>query len=134
MQRTFHHRFTLGAKCALLLCGAGAFYLFWMRAVLLGLVVCIIFIMIMERVLHSEYIIDNGSLLIRRGRFAKDTLVALTDIQHCRLMRTNFGLSRFLVLETRQGRLLMVEPENEQAFIDYIRKQQNAAEEPTSHE
>jgi hypothetical protein len=117
MIRTFHHRFTLGAKCGIILCSALAFYLFWFKAVVLALIVSIVVVLMVERVLHSEYVVGEGLLTICRGRFARKQTVALDTIASCKRMRTNFGLSSYLLIETLAGRIYMVQPENEEAFL-----------------
>lgn len=122
MVRTFHHRFTLGARCGILLCAACALYLFWVKAVVAALLLTIVVVVLTERVLHSEYVVGEGVLRICRGRFSKERTIRLEDIVECTARRGAFGLSHFLVLEMKEGRLILVEPENEDAFIKAIKQ------------
>lgn len=121
MFRTFHHRFTLGAKCGIILCSALAFYLFWVKAVILAVIVTIVLVLITERVLHSEYVVGQGLLVINRGRFAQKQAVSLDAIKSCKRMRSNFGLTSFLLIETVEGKLFMVQPDNEEAFLKALK-------------
>lgn len=122
MVRTFHHRFTLGACCGILLSVACALYLFWIKSIIIALVLIAVVVVMMERVLHSEYIVGDGLLRIYRGRFGKSQSIKLEDIVRCTVKRSNFGLSHFLLLETVKGEFVLVEPENEEAFIKAIKK------------
>ena len=67
--RTFHQRFTLSAKIAILLAASLSFYLFWNKMILGGLIVAFAVVMMIERVSHSSYsfVERNGEqwLLVR---------------------------------------------------------------------
>lgn len=117
MLRTFHHRFTLGGKCGIALCAGLALYLFWVKAVLLALLASLGLVLIVERTLHSEYVIDEDSLIIRRGRFSREVVIPLDDILTCEKMKSNFGLTTFLLVTTADNKLYMVQPDNESAFL-----------------
>jgi hypothetical protein len=121
MIRTFHHRFTLGAKSGIILCGGLAFYLFWVKAVILALALVLVLVLIMERALHSEYSVGNGWLVINRGRFSRPKSIALDTIVSCQRMTTNFGLSSFLLIKTTDDKLYMVQPDNEEAFVKALK-------------
>ncbi len=120
--RTFHHRFTLGAKGGIITFVVLAFYFFWVKSFVLGLLLTVMAVLIMERVLHSEYVLADGKLIIRRGRFAKSRAIALRGIKSCRPMTTTFGLVHYLLIEYGDNKLVVVEPEQEQAFVEQLRK------------
>lgn len=105
-----------------LLSVACALYLFWIKSIIIALVLIAVVVVMMERVLHSEYIVGDGLLRIYRGRFGKSQSIKLEDIVRCTVKRSNFGLSHFLLLETVKGEFVLVEPENEEAFIKAIKK------------
>ena len=52
--RTFHQRFTLSAKIAILLAVSLSFYLFWNKMILGGLIVAFAVVMMIERVSHTN--------------------------------------------------------------------------------
>ncbi len=120
--RTFHHRFTLGAKGGIITFVVLAFYFFWVKSFILGLLLTVMAVLIMERVLHSEYVLGDGKLIIRRGRFAKPREIVLSDIKSCRPMTTTFGMVHYLLIEYGDDKLVAVEPEQEQAFVEQLRK------------
>lgn len=128
MTRTFHHRFTLGARCGVILCTLLALYLFWTQSALMGILVVLVDVLIIERVLHSEYVIDDRRLIIRRGRFARTVTIPLDAIHSCRPVPSLFGLVRYLLIEYGAARVQAVEPAEEASFIRCLRQHTEATE------
>lgn len=126
MARTFHHRFTLGSKCGIILFALIALYLFWVKAVIVGFLLVVLNVMVIERVLHSEYIIDDDTLTVYRGRFAKSRVIPLADIKSCRPVNTGLGLAHFLLLEYGQHKYVSLEPDQEASFIKCLRSRMAA--------
>lgn len=122
MTRTFQHRFTLSSKCGILLFAGLALYLFWVKAVVFGLLFVVLNVMLLERVLHSRYTITDDGLTVYRGRFAKSHTIPLTHIRYCTAMRSTFGLSRYLLLEYGEHGCIALEPAQEAAFMDCLAK------------
>ncbi len=120
MTRTFHHRFTLGAKCGLVLLAALTIYLFWEKEVLLGSLVVVFTVLVMERVLHSEYVFREGFLEIHRGRFARRKSIPLMEITSCRPMNTTFGMVHYLLIGYGNQRFVAVQPEQEASFVAHL--------------
>ena len=110
--RSFHHRITLGAGCGIILCLVAAFWLFWVKMVVLGALMALVVILMCERVFHTEYILYDDRLVIRRGRLSRDKTIALCDITHCRMVSVNFGLSHYLLIQYGDDRMVCVEPQN----------------------
>ncbi len=126
MDRTFHHRFSVGSFCGIILFAAVAFWLFWQKWAIPGLLAALVCVVFIERLLHSEYVFRNDLLIVCHGRFSRSKEIPLTDIVGYRPVSTTFGLTRFLLLALRGDRLLMVQPANEKAFVKCLaeRKQQ----------
>lgn len=120
--RSFHHRITLGAGCGIILCLVAAFWLFWVKMVILGALMALGVIWMCERVLNTEYILYADKLVIRRGRLSRDKTIALCDITHCRVVSVNFGLSHYLLIQYGDDRMTYVEPQNEVAFMACLKK------------
>lgn len=135
-QRTFHHRLTLGSLCGLVLFSLLVIYLFWIKLVVLGLLVVNVIFGMIERILHTTYTfirtkpIDRDEemefLLINRGRFSTKQQIALCDVVKCVPMRNNFGLSHYLLIKYGADRLIAVQPQQEQAFMEELMKRQQA--------
>jgi hypothetical protein len=134
MTRTFHHKFTLGSKCGVILFISLAIYLFWIKSAITGCVFIALSVLVIERVLHSEYVFSDDTLTVYRGRFAKSKTIRLNQIRSCRPITTTFGLSHYLLLEYGEEQYVAVEPEQEASFIKYLQaaRQSALSQEPTS--
>ncbi len=125
MDRTFHHRFSVGSACGIILLVAVCFWMFWQKWMVAGGVVALACVVLIERVLHSEYVFRGDRLIVSHGRFARKKEIPLSDIVGYRPVTTTFGLTRFLLLALRGDRLLMVQPANEQAFVKCLAERKN---------
>lgn len=129
-KRVFHQRFTLAAKCGIALCALLMFYFFWVKAAVVSLLLLIVGVGMIERVLNTTYTIGESDgqyfLLVDKGRFSFQTMVSVADVKRIIPMSRLFGLSRYLLVEYGEGRLLSVEPEEEEEFIAEIKKRQTS--------
>lgn len=124
MERTFHHHFTLSAKCGIALLAMLTFYLFWEKMVVVGLVVVVALVVMMERVIHTSYTFTEDKLFINKGRFSKKQEILLNEIIHCIPMSSLFGISHYLLLEFGAGHLASVQPEDEDSFQKELKERQ----------
>lgn len=120
MDRTFHHRITVGAVCGIVLLLILAVYAFWVKSVILGLFVVLALVLVSERSLHTRYIFHDRELIIYYGRLSKSKHILLADIHSCKPMTTVFGLVRYLLIGYGNDKLVSVQPDNEPAFVDVL--------------
>ena len=114
MTRSFHHRTTLGAVCGIVLFLLLAVYAFWIKNVILGLLMAFLLIVLTERTLHSEYVISDGKLIIDNS---------------CRPMTSVFGLVRYLLITYGSDNVMVsVQPANEIAFVATLKKEKEACD------
>lgn len=125
MDRTFQHRFSVGAICGIILFAGVSFWLFWEKWVVLGALMALGCVVLIERMLHSEYVFRDDRLIISHGRFARKSVVPLTDIVGYKPMTATFGLSRFLILGLRGDQFILVQPANEQSFLKCLAERKN---------
>lgn len=126
MDRTFHHRFTLGAACGIILLLVLAVYSFWIKSPILGCLMSLGLILIAERSLHKKYIFSGDKLIIYNGRLAKTKTISLSQINSCKPMTNVFGLVRFLVIFYDDNKKVeSVQPDNESAFVECLKKRKN---------
>ena len=124
MIRSFHHRTTVGAVCGILLFLLLALYAFWIKNAVVGLVMAFLLIVLVERTLHSEYIISDGKLIINNGKLARAKTINIQEIHDCKPMTSVFGLVRYLLLTYEASdRMISVQPQNEAAFIMTLQKE-----------
>ncbi len=125
MDRTFQHRFSVGAICGIILFAGVSFWLFWEKWVVLGALMALGCVVLIERMLHSEYVFRDDRLIISHGRFARKSVVPLTDIVGYKPMTATFGLSRFLILGLRGDQFILMQPANEQSFLKCLAERKN---------
>lgn len=124
MTRSFHHRTTVGSVCGILLFLLLALYAFWIKNAVVGLIMAFLLIVLVERTLHSEYIISDGKLIINNGKLARAKTINIQEIHDCKPMTSVFGLVRYLLLTYgASDRMISVQPQNEAAFITTLQKE-----------
>ena len=126
IDRTFHKRFTLSAKMGITLFTLLAAYFFWTKVAILGILVAIIIVGMIERVLHTTYSIslvkpidrneEMWFLIVSEGRFSARKTIALRDVVSIERAKTFLGFDHCLVVETTSGKLICVQPDNEEEF------------------
>ena len=106
------------------------FYFFWIKTAIISLLLLIVGVGMIERVLHTTYTIgladDQYFLLVDKGRFSFQTMVPVNEISRVIPIRRLFGLSRYLLVEYGENRLLSVEPQEEEEFIAEIKKRKQS--------
>ena len=135
MDRIFHQRLTLSAKCGIVLFSLLALWFFWNRQAALGLIVMIVVVGMTEHVLHTVYIFrsveEDETLIIDHGRFSMKTSIPVNEIIRYTHMKGAYGLSGYLALEYGNKKMISVLPTDEQAFIAELKKRQNTQENKT---
>jgi membrane protein YdbS with pleckstrin-like domain len=126
MDRTFHHRFTLGAACGIVLLLVMSLYAFWQRQPVVGAVLALGLLAISEQSLHKKYIFRDDKLIIDNGRLWRDKTIRLDQIHDCRPMTNTFGLIHYMLISyTTDGnndRIEAVQPDNEASFLTVLQK------------
>ncbi len=129
MTRSFHHRLTLGAVCGIVLFLLLAIYAFWIKNVILGLLMAFLLVVLTERTIHSEYVISDGKLIIDNGKLSKSKVIMIGQINSCRPMTSVFGLVRYLLITYgANDAMVSVQPVNEAAFIATLKKEKGGCD------
>lgn len=128
MIRTFHSKID---KKSLLLCvlpaAALLIFFFWNKMPLPVLFCAVFLVFIIERMLHTEYVFtDEGTLLIRKGRFSRTHEVPLADIVAVEVVQPSaVALLRnknTVLLTMKDGALLFVTPFPASDFCRYMER------------
>lgn len=129
MNRTYHARFTPGALCGVVLFALAALLCFWSRSAwgaAGGLVFALLCITGIEHAIHTQYTLtDDGMLHIDRGRFLGRREIPVSSIIGIRQMRGSLLTSRFVLIEYGAHKMMLLQPVNEQAFLNDLRKRMN---------
>ena len=107
-------------------------YSAWERSGILMALSLVVLVVVIDRIIHTEYTLTGGELQIHRGRFASIQTVRLSDIQKIdEVSGTRIGgkpLTTFLMLTLEGGREVIVSPRDVQSFIEHIQKQRYSNE------
>ena len=136
--RTFHKRFNTTARVGVVVFALLAGYFFWVKMAIIGIFVAIIIVGMIERILNTTYTfkkvkpIDRDDemeyLIINEGRFSSNRNVPLCDVIDVHIAKTFFGLDHCVVIEYGHKNIVTVQPDNEEAFMERIKKQQRSEE------
>lgn len=136
--RTFHKRFTLPAKCGVLIFILLAGYFFWVKTAIIGILLAIVVVGMIERILNTTYSfrrvkpIDRDEemdfIVIDEGRFSAKKTIPVCDIISVEPMKTCWGLDHALVIEYGAKHLASLQPDNEESFMKEIKKRQDKNE------
>lgn len=130
--RTFHKRFTVPAKCGVVIFALLAGYFFWQKVAIIGIFVAIIIVGMIERILNTTYTLkrvkpidrdeEMDFIVIDEGRFSSKKTVPVCDIVSVTPMKTCWGLDHALVIEYGNKRLVSLQPDNEDGLIREVEK------------
>lgn len=125
MQRTFQAKPNIKqyVLLAVLLSVVVCFYWIPMSRPLLGALLFLLFnfmIVVVSRMLQTTYVIHTeGFLEIKKGRFATDVKISLSDVKQVDKVRR----SGTLVIVLNEGKeLYLIPPKNEEDFLKCIEK------------
>ena len=130
--RTFHQRFSLASKIAVLLATSLAFYLFWNKMFIFGVIVAFAVVVMVERVSHSSYsfVEKEGEqwLVVNRGRFSKTKTIRIAEVIKLTPMKTSFGMSHYLLMLYGNNHLMSLQPADEQSFCKELQRRMKIVE------
>lgn len=127
MFRTFHAKTPVSIWLLLAILVMVTGYAAWRKeAVLLALALVLITLLI-ERIIHTEYVVQDGKLHIRKGRFTKTQTIDIGQIrtidQASGMRIGGKALTTFLIISLQEGQDVMIMPKDQTGFIDQIYKQ-----------
>lgn len=128
--RTFHKRFTLADKCAITVAVLLAFYFFWIQKAIVGILLVIIIVGMIDKVLHTTYIIHRVKpidrdeemwfLTIDNGRFASKRHIPCDQIKNIERRPTPHRLSHYVLVEYGDNLSAGLMPQDEEALVKSI--------------
>lgn len=128
MNRTFHYRASWVNYLAVSIVAATALFFFWNRSAAnaaVGFVLVMAALLMVERIVHTVYTFtSDGMLLICRGRLSRPIAIPVGDIIKAKAVRHALLPVRFVVVEYGIGRIITVQPADEEAFVREIERRQ----------
>ena len=133
MDKIYHQRFTLAAKSFITVVTLLAVYLFWFKSIahiIVGVMVVLMLVSIIESVIHTTYkITSDDKLFIERGRLFKKRILPIGDIVKISRRETKFKLSHYILIEYGADKCVSLQPEDEDALMEEIKKRLNKIDE-----
>ena len=126
--RTFQHRVTAVGMTVPLVTAVLALFFLWHRTtvhVIIGLGMVLVVVILMERLLHTQYLFDGEELIIRKGRFDKEERVNVKEITRITRIRRQWLCLDYLLICYGAGHETAVQPQSEEAFLQEIKRRQN---------
>ncbi len=129
IDRTFHFRVTWLNITSCLIVILLAFYFFWNYTVwnvIIGLTLLVLASVMMDRILHTEYIITSkDELIIKRGRLSKPQSIKIEEIISIKKLTVRIPKMSYILIEYGYKGQVAVEPQNEEKFIEEITLRQS---------
>ena len=103
-----------------------ALFFFWQRtgvAALLGTALFALCALVVERLVHTEYVLSyDGQLVVRRGRWSAEKTIPLTDIVEVKKVTAMMGLLKYVLVVYGAGHHVALQPAHAETFIEEIEK------------
>ena len=84
---------------------------------IVGMLLVFVIVLMLERLLHTEYVLEDHRLIIHRGRFLKTIVINLDEIVEVKPVRRKLIPLRYILIEYGQGKTVGVQPVNENGFL-----------------
>ena len=132
INRTFHYRVSFLNYAAIIVVAVAALCAFWHKSAanaVVGFALMIVVVLMVERIVHTAYTLTaDGRLRVSKGRFSRRVEIRLADIVSVETVHGRLLPVRYVLVRYGAGHELAVQPANEEAFIEEIRKRQKALE------
>lgn len=134
MTRTFHAKLN---KKTLFLCllpsTIMAIYFFWIKWALIALFFIIFMVIIVERLIHTAYIVtSDGKLIISKGRFSQDRIIRFSQIKTVEQVKKSpinpFANQDVVCITLKNDSIKLITPFPANEFCNYINKKLNEKE------
>lgn len=130
--RTFHSSIRPAALFLKLLPAAVlAVWFLWVKMPLVALCFVLYLVFLIERMIHTEYVFTpQNNLIIRNGRFSKEIVLPLADIQSAETIKSKAAAllkdPDSVLLTQTNGKTRFISPSPAQDFCDYLYKRKQA--------
>jgi len=123
-KRTYHARVQVGNWVLIGILTALTIYLIWEGNGLLIAGAILLLLVIIERSVHSEYVVDGENLTVERGKLSKRLVIPMDSIRRIEKIRKirigREALISYLVIVYGDERSVAVMPKDEEGFVRHI--------------
>ena len=127
MNRIFHARVPWYTLFLLILLTFITVWAYWERVGLVAAITLLLMIAIIERAIHTTYTITTeNTLIIKRGRFAQQITIPISEINRIERLRSaklvSFYLKSYLLISYGNQKSISLIPTKEEELVECIRK------------
>lgn len=131
MDRTFQARISSGQYLALAVPTILAVHGLWVKNWLVALVFVLLLVWFIEYLIHTRYTLTaDGFLVVGHGRFNRVRRIPLADILLVERSKAMFAglfpINHFVLVHYKGGRVLSLQPVNEDEFVHVLEKRMKA--------
>ncbi len=125
-KRVFKEQLTPAFKTIYAIAAAACITCAWFKLILLAVTAAVVLLLITDRLLKGEYVLETKVLTLRRGRFAKEKAMLIENIEN---VETRKGLDAFIgtIAIGHLGRKRILNPENPESFAQALAKRMQQA-------
>ena len=127
INRTFRRRISPVAAVMPMITALLALAFFWKKNVstlAAGICLVALTVVLIERLLHTEYAFTGDRLTVSQGRFSRKVDISVREITRLTVVKRLFVT--YVLIAYGAGRSLSVEPDNIDEFIKEVNKRQHA--------
>lgn len=89
-----------------------------------GICLVALTVVLIERLLHTEYVFAGDRLTVSQGRFSRKVDIRVREITRLTVVKRLFVT--YVLIEYGAGKSLSVEPDNIDEFVNEVNKRQHA--------
>ena len=127
MNRTFHSRTRWDQIIYVFIIASVCLYMIWIKQAILAAILAVLLIVLIEKIIHTQYIItSHNKLIIKRGRFSKTQELDfdnITDIEE--KTTTKFGafyVAKYVLITYNKNKYIAITPASPSRFINAVIK------------
>lgn len=126
MHRVFQSKVELSTYLLLAFALTATVWGMWTKTALVFAPCLILVALLVERIIHSQYVVSHDKLVIQHGKLSRDKTINLASINRIdqvnRFRTSSKVFGQYLVLVLSNGEQIALRPKNESDFVEFITK------------
>lgn len=137
MDRTFHEKGSWAGFALVVILAGFIVHLFWYRSsinALMGLILAGFLLIVIDRMINSTYTFtDDFKLIIRNGKFSKETVILINEITNARVVEVKVFKRKYVLITYGADHELGIRPESDDKFLRELKIRQKKLDEELTY-
>ena len=133
MDRTFHEKGSWAGFALVVILAGFIIHLFWYRSsinALMGLILAGFLLIVIDKMINSTYTFtDDFKLIIRNGKFSKETVILINEITSARIVEVKVFSRKYVLITYGADHELGIRPESDDKFLRELKIRQKKLDE-----